>query len=160
MQNFFSPRRLGVSALLALAFAVPGTADEITVNGTHYKDVYVRSTEKMYYIQTPEDGKVLSALRKDVAPESVVITEDSAAREALLARWKSNNPAQARKTKVREAIAEAASSEAQAAVAPTNLQLRGDAAAFERAAMRSNGYVPYIKLTDVPLGSAQYSIQR
>jgi hypothetical protein len=160
MRNILFTRRLVTIALLALAFPVLSPADEITVNGTHYKEVYVRSTAQMYYIQTPDDGKVLSALRKEVAPESVVITDDAGTREAILARWKSNNPAQARETKVREAMAEAASSEAQAASAPTNLELRGDAAAFERAAMRSNGYVPYIKLTDVPLGSALDGILR
>jgi hypothetical protein len=155
----FTPRFIAFG-LLALAYPTFSPADEITVNGTQYKDVYVRSTAQMYYIQTPDDGRVLSALHREVAPDSVIITEDVGAREAILARWKSNNPAQIRETKVREAMAEAASSEAQAASAPTNLQLKGDAAAFERAAMRSNGYVPYIKLTDVPLGSALDGILR
>lgn len=152
--------RLIASALLALSLPSISPADEITVNGIHYKDVYVRSTEQMYYIQTPDDGKVLSALRKEVAPDSVIITEDAAAREAILARWKSNNPALLRESKVREAMANAASSEAQAASEPTSLQLKGDATAIAMRAMRSNGYVPYIKLTDVPLGSALDGILR
>ena len=160
MRNVRSTRRLVATVLMTMVLPASSPADEIIVNGTHYKDVYIRSTEQMYYIQTPNDGKVLSALHKDVAPGSVTVLEDEVAREAILARWKSNNPAQIRETKVREAMAEAASSEAQAASAPTNLQLKGDAATFERATMRSNGYVPYIKLTDVPLGSALDAILR
>lgn len=149
-----------LSALLALSLPTNSPADEITVNGTHYKDVFVRSTAQMYYIQTPDDGKVLSALHKEVAPGSVIITEDAGTREAILTRWKSNNASELRETKVREAMAEAASSEAQAASEPTRIQLKGDPTAVAMRAMRSNGYVPYIKMTDVPLGSALDGILR
>ncbi|MBL7646393.1 MAG: hypothetical protein JNK74_09430 [Candidatus Hydrogenedentes bacterium] len=147
---------------VTLVAALPtfSPADEITVDGVHHKDVYVRSTARMYYIQTPDDGKVLSVLREDVAPESVVITADEGERAALLARWKSNNSGEKQAAKVRDAMADAASSEAQAASSPTTLQGRGTGVGAEMRAMRSNGYIPYIKLKDVPLGQALDALLR
>ncbi len=147
-------------AMAVVALPVLCPADEITIKGVRYTDVYIRSTEQMYYIQTPEDGKVLSALRDEVSLDTVVITEDAEARAALLDRWKSNNAGEKQAAKVRDAMAEAASSEAQAASAPTTLQLRGTGVGAEMRAMRSNGYIPYIKLKDVPLGQALDAILR
>lgn len=155
----FSGRRCA-ALFLSLALVSVSHADEITIKDTRYTGVYVRSTENMYYVQTPDDGKVLSALPSEVAPDSVSITADSAERAAILARWKSNNAGHQRENKVREAMAEAASSEAQAATSPTTLQLKGDGTAAEIRAMRSNGYVPYINLKDVPLGPALTAILR
>ena len=160
MYTAYSSGRRCAALLLTLALPALSPADNITVNDTRYTDVYVRSTDQMYYIQTPDDGKVLCALRREVTPESVSITEDAEVRAAILSRWKSNNTGHVSESRVREAMAQAASSEVQAASAPTTLQLKGDGTATEIRAMRSNGYVPYISLKDVPLGSALAAILR
>jgi len=145
-------------ALAALLCAATGAnADEITVAGVQYSDVYVRESPSMYYIQTPEDGKVITVMRDEVVPDSVRLTEDDAEREALLIKWKSNNPRHQEKRALEdlkdEIEARAASSEAPGQDV-TTLQLRGDGTAAQIRSMRSDGYVPYINLKDVPLKSA------
>lgn len=163
MINRYEATALLVALGLIGAFSSAGYADEITVDGVRLSDVFIRSTDAMYYIQTPEDGKVISVDREKVAPDSVRITENEAEREALLAAWKANNPrhreALAHEARVQAVIAKAASSESQVREAPT-LQLRGDGTSAEIRAMRSDGYVPYINLKDVPLGSALDALLR
>lgn len=158
-------RNLAVAAVLtfAVGLAGNGAADEIVIGGVSYKDVLVRSTDTMYYVQTPENGKVITATRGQVSPDSVRISENEAERAGILAQWKANNPSHqeklAHQERMKEIEALAASSESQREVAPT-LRLQGDGTAAEIRAMRSDGYVPYIKLKDVPLMSALDAILR
>ena len=155
----------GVSALAAVVSTMTAPADSIVINNTTYSDVYIVTTEASYYVQTPEDGKVLSVDRNSVAPGDVQISEDAELRAALLTRWKANNPRhqmQARTAANRAAQnASAASSELEQSPATPTLSLRGASAtpSLEGDA-RSNGYVPYIKLKDVPLGTALDALLR
>lgn len=148
-------------ALLVLAMTLcpglPVGADEITVDGVLYTGVYVRSTDSMYFVQTPDDGQVVTALRSQVDPASVKISDDPAEREAILAAWKANSPRHREQADLerrkQEIEALAASSEAPGLSNPT-LRLRGNGGHSELGAPRSDGFVPYIRLKDVPLGSA------
>lgn len=156
---------LGLGAFLLIAYAAPSPADSIVIDGTTYTDVYIVATDASYYVQTPKDGKVLSVARSAVAPGDVQISESAAERAELLARWKSNSPRhqmQARTAANRAAqSASAASSELEQSPATPTLRLRGASAtpSLEGDA-RSNGYVPYIKLKDVPLGTALDALLR
>lgn len=73
---------------ITVAGSLPCLADEIAVGGIQYQDVYVRTSGSMYYIQTPDDGKVITADIETVDLESVKIAEDEAERAAILTRWK------------------------------------------------------------------------
>ncbi|MCF6285540.1 MAG: STN domain-containing protein [Candidatus Hydrogenedentes bacterium] len=155
-----------VVLLLGLATAPATLADEITIDGVHYRDAYVRATELTYFVQTPADGKVISALRSTVDETSVHLTADPEVRGALLARWKENSPRHQQKMKVQKQItaikARAVSSERESVPAIPTLALQGVAArsTHEEAGLRSDGYVPYIKLKDVPLAAALDGILR
>lgn len=156
-------RRAGVTLGLLLAAAGPIAADEITIDGVRHSNVYVRETPSMYYVQTPTDGKVITVMRDAVDPGSVRIETDEAVRTAILEQWKANNPRhqekQALEARKEDIMAQAASSEA-AGGQITSLQGRGQGVGAEIRAMRSNGYVPYINLKDVPLMSALDAILR
>lgn len=152
--------------LALFAWAPTGQADDIVVDGIRYTDVYVRVTDSMYFIQTPDDGKIITALPTSVEPSSVQLSADEAYREALLARWKAHNPSHQARVKEEAQIARvearAASSEFETAPVIATLALQGATAPSnpDITTLRSNGYVPYIKLKDVPLATALDGILR
>lgn len=65
-------------------------ADSIVVDGRRYESVYVRQSPTMYFIQFPEDGRVLSVLKGQVDEADVHLTQDKNERARLHKRWKKN----------------------------------------------------------------------
>jgi hypothetical protein len=142
-------------------------ADDIEIDGKAYRDVYIRTTAASYFVQTPENGEIILVSRDSVDENAVQISPDPQRRAALLDQWKRNNPRQQKLAQVRERVAaieaRAASSESESGNGATTLSGRGDGSnriAREQARMRSNGYIPYINLKDVPLSSALDGILR
>jgi len=64
------------------------SADSLSVEEKRYENVYVREGRAMYYVEVPEDGRVLSFPKSEVSREGIVFTEDPAARHALHMQWK------------------------------------------------------------------------
>jgi len=79
------------AALLMAAFA---WGDSITIDGVVYEDVYVRESPSAYFVQLPEDGRTISALKSEVDPQDVTISTDEGERGALLARWRERQRAE------------------------------------------------------------------
>ncbi len=164
--NHISLQRLaGLGAVLALAVTMPSAADSIVIDGTTYEDVYIITTDKSYFVQTPEDGKVISVDRNSVAPGDVSLSESTAVRAAILARWKAKNPRHQERLKEAARLTArttpAASSELEPVPNTPTLRMRGsDKSTPSEPGARSDGYVPYIKLKDVPLGTALDALLR
>jgi hypothetical protein len=62
-------------------------ADEITLDGEVFSDVYIRETSGLFYVQFPEDGTIRSAVKSDAGTGNVTFSEESE-RAKLLARWR------------------------------------------------------------------------
>ena len=79
----------GGLGILAAALLGVGTAmaDTITVGETTYEDVLVLSSESLYYILLPEEGRTLNVRRESVDESQVKLTEDEALREDLKRRY-------------------------------------------------------------------------
>ncbi len=79
----------GGLGILAAALLGVGTAmaDTITVGETTYEDVLVLSSESLYYILLPEEGRTLNVRRESVDESQVKLTEDQALREDLKRRY-------------------------------------------------------------------------
>ena len=75
-----------LAALLAPA-VVP--ADSIRVGDQHFTEVYIREGKEAYYVYHPEAGR-MERVSKGAGVSEVVISEDPAHREALLARYNAN----------------------------------------------------------------------
>lgn len=75
-----------VAAVLAPA-VVP--ADSIRVGDRHFTEVYIREGKDAYYVYHPEEGR-MERVNKGAGVSEVEISEDTAYREALLARYNSN----------------------------------------------------------------------
>ncbi len=155
------------SCMVAMALSPTVRADEIVIDGTHYANVYLRSTEATYFVQTPEDGKIITASRNKVDEATVKRSADPAVRTALLAKWKENNPRHQQEleqeARVASIVAQAASSEQERLTAIPSITARGDGAADgaeQSTGARSDGYVPYINLKDIPLKAALNGILR
>ncbi len=76
----------GMIAVLLLG-AASAIADEIRIAGQRHRDVYVGQTKEFYYVHFPETGVLERHSRKRLDVTDVVIDEDDADREALLARY-------------------------------------------------------------------------
>ena len=73
----------------AVSWAALG--DTITIDGTTYENVYVKTTPRMIYVEIPEDGTVMYVSRDKVAEGDLVIDPDWVTRDALHAQWVENN---------------------------------------------------------------------
>ena len=81
-------QRVSIALLLAALILCPAAiADDITIDGKQYTEVYVREGGSLYYVQVPDDGKVLTVQKTQVSPADLTISEDAAYRSSLKARW-------------------------------------------------------------------------
>lgn len=76
-----------ILAVLLAPAVVP--ADSIRVGDQHYTEVYIREGKDAYYVYHPEAGR-MERLSKGAGVSEVVISDDAAHREALLARYNAN----------------------------------------------------------------------
>ncbi len=158
-------------ALLAVTAAVAGQADTLIVDGTTYRDVYVRQSESLFYVQLPDSGTVLTVPKTNVAPGSLSLSAEPAEREALLARWKEANAKRHGETAPSapaRALSPIQSTFTQQPGPPAReparvLRLSGEASAGlapRDSKYVTDGRVPYIKLNDVRMGDALKAILR
>jgi len=108
--------RIAAVALLFGVVCQGAGADTITIEGETYRDVYVRESASLYYVQIPAEGRVISVAKGDVAPEAVVVSDDEQSRRELLSEWRLNN-----------ALRSGVSSGEQTTEAPGTYVLRDDA---------------------------------
>lgn len=146
------------STLTALwALSAVAWADSITVGERQFNHVLVRESESLYYIQDPATGLVESVAKEKVAPGDFKPTIDPAERVALQAAWKAAQAKvrpQARLIEAPAASAPAASAERESDRPAQLLRQRGSAAPADETDPRSDGRIPYLRLNNVPLGSA------
>lgn len=152
-------RNLTTGMLVALFCAMTGlaAADRITLDGVAHDGVYIRQSDSLYYVQFPETGAVQAVPKADVAPDAVQIDTDEAARAALLARWNAaRTPARplAAPSKPPAPKAPAVAPAAEAGLPA--LHLKGDAS-YDHA---GDGVVPYVRMDNVPLGTALKAVLR
>jgi len=87
------PFKYAITALVLFAACVD--ADEIRIGGKLHRDVYVGQSKQFYYVHFPETGVMEKHSRKRLDVTDLVIDDDAAAREALLAQFeaaKANPP--------------------------------------------------------------------
>jgi len=74
-------------AVLVSVFLLMGVsaADSIVIDGTRYDNVRVTESSRMYYVQIPDEGRTITALKSEV--DEVQITGDASEREALHRKW-------------------------------------------------------------------------
>lgn len=138
-----------------LTLAVLAGADSITFGGATHRDVLVRESATMYYVQFPESGEVRSVAKS--AASGVEISADAKAREAWSARWKAAQKPAAKLIEAPKSVA--ASAEAESDVETPRLRLRGNGVTNAEDA-RSDGRVAYVNLKDVPLSTALDAVLR
>jgi len=163
-----------LTAMLLWGAAVGAAADSISIDGNTYSGVYIRQSSAMYYVQLPDEGRVISVRKEEVAPGAVVIDADGPARQALLDHWKASRaqradipepapPVRPRSSALAStALAEPVqwTSQEPANLEPKVLRLRGNASASNPSGRAASGYLPYIKLKNIPLGEGLRAMLR
>lgn len=165
MNQFLS--RVSLAGLVALlGVAVPAWCDSILIDGQLHDNVYIRVGHSFYYVLLPEEGRIVNVRRDAVAPGDVSFSENEAERQAMYDRWnaaQSNAAATPSPVKtIGDAVTEAP------APAPRSVPvIRSDAPARAAAVNTApspsavtSGYVPYIRLENVPLGDALRAMLR
>jgi len=132
--------------LIGLVFgAACAQADTIVIDGQRHDNVIVRESAAMFYVQDPSTGTVSSVAKDKVRTGDFVRTVDAAERTQLEAAWKA---ARAKVQPTKRLI------EAPTASAPAASAERESDRATPQISGRSLGRVPYLRLRDVPLGTA------
>lgn len=80
-------KRLYLVLAVSLMAGMAG-ADSIRVGDEIYRDVYIRKGKDFYYVYHPEAGRMEQVSRHRANVSDVVISDDAAYREALLARYR------------------------------------------------------------------------
>ena len=147
-------RQLNIACLLLIAFlCAPTWADTIIIDGEERTGVFVRETAAFYYIHDPISGQT-ELLRKSGAKN--VVHRPSQDRDALHAQWKANrgiDTLPVRKINLSTDYAQnTPSASAEREEVPV-LRLRGTERSITQG-HRSDGYIDYVNLKDVPLGEA------
>lgn len=148
------------AALLGMA----SFADSITVDGTEYTDVLVTESPSLYYVQIPAEGRVMTVAKSKVDPASVVMS-DEPAREALESAWAASRTPDGMVATESPSLDTPKPAQEHAAIAADAtgrrvIDIRDPNADARRAAPNpyneyaTDGYVPYVKLDNVPLGDA------
>lgn len=152
-------------ACVATLCVLPCFGDSITINGTEYTSVLVTESPSLYYVQMPSDGRVITAAKSEVDPASVIISEEIQ-RESLELAWKASQSPDGMIATREPAIDVPAPAPEHAAIAGGAPARRGVIDIRDpNAGSRGNtpnasgeyvtdGYVPYVKLDNVPLGDA------
>lgn len=142
---------------LTCTYAAPGVADRITVDGTTYENVVVREGASLYYVLLPEEGRTFSVSKDKAGPDAVSISADRAERRRLEDNWaanRSNN--QLSDPARRKALASTLPvDEPDEPVLPARLVPVSSAEDPV-----TDGYVPRLKLRDVPLKNALDAVLR
>ncbi len=76
--------------LAALLTPAVVSADSIRVGDQFYRDVYIREGKDFYYVYHPDAGRMERVSKRMTTVSEVVISDDAAHREALLARYNAN----------------------------------------------------------------------
>lgn len=159
--------RVSLAGLVALlGAAAPVWCDSILIDGQRHDNVYIREGHSFYYVLLPEEGRVVNVRRESVAPGDVSFSENEAERQAMYDRWNAAQSNAAANPAPVQTVGDAAA-EAQAP-APRSVSVsRNDpparAAAVNTAPPPSavtSGYVPYIRMKNVPLGDALRAMLR
>jgi hypothetical protein len=151
---------------VAVAATVSVSADSITVDGVTYTNVLVKESPSLYYVQLPEEGRVITVSKSDVDPATVSYTQDDQERAALEARWRDARTPQTLQETTPPSVAPLPSQPGQAAMAPQAPGTAGmpivirDPGRAQRVIPGvgneyvTDGYVPYVNLRNVPLKDA------
>jgi hypothetical protein len=84
-----------------MSFCVHG--DWIVLNDTTYQNVYIREGRTVYFVHFPETGEIRNIPRSSIAETDIGISGEED-REALLAKWRENNPDRKRSAVNREEV--------------------------------------------------------
>ncbi len=169
-----SQRKTLLFAWILLCFGISGicAADSIHFGGKIYEGVYVREGRSMYYIQTPWDGRAIAVPKAKVAPRQVVIDTDPTQRAALHEAWKqiralrsapapsaaADEPVRASERPARPAIHEP-SAQPVPVVTTLTTSPRPSSRDLPASAV-TDGYVPRVRLQNVPLSQALDALLR
>lgn len=74
-----------------MVWSVSGWADFIVIDGERLEDVFIRETERHYYVQLPDEGRVRVVDKEDGDVEDVWISPDEAHRRVLHVKWEEAN---------------------------------------------------------------------
>lgn len=66
---------------------VPAWADSITIDGEHYRNVLVYKSRNMYYVQIPQEGRIVNAPLDEVDDATVEINDDPYYRDRLKSQY-------------------------------------------------------------------------
>jgi len=143
--------RLLAAAAITCAYAVPGAADRITVDGVTHDNVVVREGASRYYVLLPEEGRTFSVSKDTVGPDAVAISGDRAERRRIEDEWAANRAKrQMSDPEIRRSLADTLPVEEPAK--PVLPQRLTPPTTAEDPV--TDGYVPRLKLRDVPLKHA------
>lgn len=155
-------------SLAAVFAAIPyAWADEITVDGQTYTDVLVRESQSRYYVQLPDQGRVVSFPKVSVPEADVVFSTGQAERRALQDAWALANAELRGVASAKHATQPVASSLGHPET-PSRDAAPGDIPPVIRSTVpdrgydspRSSGRVQHLNLKDVPVGHALKAMLR
>ncbi len=73
---------------LCLFILGTAAADSIVIDGRTYRNVYIQSSGRLYYVLNPADGKALSVPKEDIDTSTMRLTESRSERKQLYEDWK------------------------------------------------------------------------
>lgn len=158
-------------ALLAAAAAFLACADEITVDGETFEDVYVAETGSRWHVYCPDSGAVRS-FPKDAVPEDAVrVTADPAERNRLRQSWldKTTDEKEVYRTKTRAGVPEPEKETARPSFSENKPEERAQPVGPEEPSPLTEeqpnerdglGYIGPPEFENVPLGTALRAILR